>query len=204
MSNRFYSISKDVMTSGDLQKIIDGICECKYLGKSPLGQEFVRTLGFSIVFRREALEDVVRHFPFLEVFLKTVIFCECNAFYVNPLVLHASSKVKAHIDCRLLPGDIRIIPNLVSIFYAEISKDMQGGRLILNVGASNQVALTPEANSVVHFLGSTVHCVSKIKNPKRRISLVCEQYNLEEEILKGFPYCKVITDIDSAPRVSVY
>ncbi|MGE7993184.1 hypothetical protein ACQKPE_19500 [Pseudomonas sp. NPDC089554] len=202
MASRFYSFSKAVMPPAEVSKIIDGLAACKYVGRSPLGQEFVRTLGFSIVFQREALDDVVEHFPFLDCFLDTVMFSDSNAFYVNPLILQGSSHVKAHIDCRLLPGDIRIIPNLVSVFYAEVDKAMQGGRLILNVGGDDQVSLTPEANSLVHFLGSTVHCVSRVRNPRRRISVVCEQYNLDEQTLQGFPYFKVITDIDSAPRVN--
>ncbi len=204
MTGGFYSIQKNVLDARSLRGLVDGICQSEYLGKSPLGDEFVNTSGFSVVFKREAIDEVTNTFPFLEPYLKAVVFDGINAFYVNPLVLNASSRVSPHIDCRLLsPENIRLIPNLVSVFYAQVSTKMQGGRLVLNVGTGNEVTLKPGTNEVVHFLGKVIHCVTEVKNPSRRISVVCEQYNLEDDVLKVFPYFQVICNEDIAPRVAV-
>lgn len=202
MAEGFYGIRKNVLDEEALSGLIDGICHSDFLGKSPLGDEFVNTLGFSIVFRRDAVDEVKSRFPYLRPFLSEVLFDDSNAFYINPLLLSNSSKVGAHIDCRLLPEqNTRIIPNLVSVFYAEVSQEMEGGRLILNLGAENETTILPETNSVVHFLGQIIHEVTEVVSDNRRICVVCEQYNLDDQLLSSFPYCELITDKDIAPRV---
>lgn len=204
MAKGFYSVQKHVLDPCSLTNLLKGICESAYLGKSPLGEEFVNTLGYSLIFRRSSLGEVVANFPYLEPYLIAVMFEGTNAFYVNTLILNGTSKVNAHIDCRLLsPQNIRIIPNLVSVFYAEVSREMAGGKLILNIGKDEEVTLTPETNSVIHFLGKVIHCVSEVTNPERRISVVCEQYNLDDDVLEAFPCCQIITGQDFAPRVSI-
>jgi len=204
MTSGFYSIQRGVLDARSLRGLVDGICRSEYLGKSPLGEEFVNTRGFSVVFKREAIDEVKDRFPYLEPYLEAVVFDGSNAFYVNPLVLNESSKVSPHIDCRLLsPQNIRLIPNLVSVFYAQVSAEMKGGRLVLNVGSDNEVTVKPKTNEVVHFLGKVIHSVTEVTNPRKRVSVVCEQYNLEDDVLEVFPYFQLVCDRDFAPRVAI-
>lgn len=194
MAAAFYTVSPDVLTAAQRDELIEGIVRSKFFGASALGKEFVGTLGFSLVFRRDALGTVYDEFPYMRLLLQSVLFASCNAFYVNPLVLFGGSRVGAHIDCRLMPdSDTRIIPNLVSVYYADVSLHMAGGRLILNPGAENEVVIVPHTGDVVHFLGSTIHSVEDVKTPDRRVSVVCEQYNLSDSILDMFPSCDVVT-----------
>lgn len=173
-----------------------------YLGKSPLGAEFIKTRGFSIVFRRSSLCRVVEQFQFLKVFLEKVIFDSCNAFYVNPLLLSDHSRVEAHVDCRLLAKeDLRIVPNLVSILYLKADREMIGGELVLNVGHERELSLKLQSNDLIHFVGDIVHKVTPVQGAVDRICFVCEQYNLPEEALDAFPEYALLRDKDLAPRV---
>ena len=175
----------------------------EFVGPSPLGPEFVNTEGFSLVFRRDALAEVISGFPVLEEYLSRVIFDSCNAFYLNPLIMRRSSAVRSHIDCRLIESEnIRVIPNLVSILYVRADPDVKGGNLTFNVENDSVVSLKPNSNDLVYFRGDVVHSVSEIKENTTRISLVCEQYNLSQDLLCRFPHLSLITDSDLLPRVS--
>lgn len=175
-----------------------------YLGKSPLGAEFIKTKGFSLVFRRSSLNRVMEQFQFLRAFLEEVVFKTCNAFYVNPLLLSDHSRVETHVDCRLLPEqDLRIVPNLVSILYVKADPEMIGGELVLNVGHENELTLKLQSNDLIHFIGETVHKVTPVQGAVNRICFVCEQYNLPEEALQAFPEYALLRDKDLAPRVSL-
>ncbi|MDF1662301.1 MAG: 2OG-Fe(II) oxygenase [Planctomycetota bacterium] len=178
--------------------------ESPYLGKSPLGAEFIKTKGFSIVFRRSSLSRVMEQFQFLRVFLEEVVFKSCNAFYVNPLLLSDDSRVDAHVDCRLLPAeDLRIVPNLVSILYVKADPEMIGGELVLNVGHEDELTLKLQSNDLIHFVGDLVHKVTPVQGGVNRICFVCEQYNLPAEALDAFPEYALLRDKDLAPRVSL-
>jgi predicted 2-oxoglutarate/Fe(II)-dependent dioxygenase YbiX len=175
------------------------------MGKSPLGIEFVDTMGFSVVFRRESIGAVLEILPCLSPYFERTLFDSCNAFYLNPVLMRQRSRVDAHIDCRLISGsNIRIIPNLVSVLYVAVSEDSIGGSLILNVDSEHEIALSPKAGELVHFLGQLVHRVTELETDSKRLSLVCEQYNLSEESLREFPECQIFLGTDSvAPRVSL-
>lgn len=196
MSKGFYSVSRGILDESARQSLIEGIVQSEFLGDSVLGDEFVRTFGFSLVFRRDGLPALLERFHFMAPLLSAALFEGCNAFYVNPLVLHGDSRVDPHIDCRLItPGDIRIVPNVVSVYYAEVSPHMVGGGLVMNVGAENEVVFVPSSGELVHFLGSTIHRVQPVCSRHRRISVVCEQYHLEGATLERFPVCDVLASV---------
>lgn len=175
-----------------------------YLGKSPLGPEFVKTDGFSLVFRRTALQKILSEFDYLNTFLEKALFPKSNAFYLNPLIMKRGSRVDAHVDCRLIESEnVRIIPTLVSIFYVNAGDEMAGGKLVLNTGKDSEIIISPKTNDLLHFRGNIIHSVSEVNTKNFRISLVCEQYNLPEEILTGFPEFEIIQEQDLAPRVAV-
>jgi hypothetical protein len=174
------------------QQIVSSILQSCHFGPSALGKEFVKTNGFSVVFKRENLQTVVSHFPVFDRLLTTILFDNSNAFYVNPLVLDENSVVEEHVDCRYMPeSGKRILPTLVSLYYAEIDEHMEGGDLVFVTEGGN-ITVRPKCNDIVHFAGSSRHYVSKIVNSCRRISVVIEQYNLDGESLRAFPECHLV------------
>lgn len=203
MSNGFFAVQKHPIDERQRTALIDEILQSDYFGDSALGAEFVNTQGFSLVIKRPALAAISRDFPCLAVLLQQVLFDDCNAFYINPLVLYGNSRVDAHIACRVVaPHDTRIIPNLVSVYYPDIDPNMAGGRLVLNTGSDREAPFTPETGDLIHFLGSVVHHVEAVTRPGRRISIVCEQYNLDNELLDAFPYCDVISGGAATQRLN--
>lgn len=198
-----YALSRAGISEREREGILRGIVNSPYFGSSALGPQFVRTDGFSVVFQRSAYDAVVSMFPYLEPVLRVAVFDTCNAFYVNPLVLYRASQVGAHIDCRAINGGaIRIIPNLVSIYYAQIPEDMAGGKLVLNAGTENEVRIAPSTGDLVHFIGTNVHRVESIETASApRVCVVCEQYNLDSDGLSNFPFCSVLTANSDVSRV---
>lgn len=192
MTKGFYHIQDNILEPDELSALLDGIRYSDYLGASPLGKEFVNTQGFSLIFKRLFLNKVQEAFPYLDRYLQSVLFAASNAFYINPLILQRQSRVDSHIDCRELQDKSRIVPTLVSVFYAEIPNDMQGGELILNCDGK-EVTLTPKTNRVVHFLGRLLHRVTQMESNEPRISVVCEQYNLDDKLLACFPDFEILT-----------
>jgi hypothetical protein len=202
MDRPFYAVLEDFLGAGTRKSLIEGILSSQFFGASALGPEFIRTKGFSVVFQRSGLEVVSEQLPFLEPILQKVLFADCNAFYINPLVLYDDSEVQPHIDCRLTPDNVRIIPNLVSVYYAEVSHAMEGGRLVLNTALESELQIRPNTDDLIHFLGSTIHRVESMQAGARRISIVCEQYNLEQATLQNFPVCQVIANSSPMARLN--
>lgn len=186
-----------------LETLAQGILNADELGPSPLGQEFVNTRGFSLVFRRSRIGDMCDAYPYLSHFLEKAVFPASNAFYVNPLVLHGTSRVAPHVDCRLIKEkNLRIIPNIVSVLYVSVEENMEGGELCLFSGTEDEFSIQPRTNDLIHFRGDIIHSVSEVRTPADRISVVCEQYNLPEEVISSFPDSCVITRDDATPRIS--
>jgi hypothetical protein len=98
---------------------------------------------------------------------------------------------------------------------------LRGGALKLQLPAGRVLALKPRTNTLLHFVGSLVHSVEEVdgsaeggtsrtpndgsaeggtsRTPNdgsaeggRRISIVCEQYNLPDELLDVFPKLEVL------------
>lgn len=192
-----YAVKKHLFTEAYLSELMDKLVSSPYLARSPLGKEFVSTKGFSIVFTRSELQIVLSEFPYLKPFLENVLFDKCNAFYVNPLFLEGGSRVDPHIDCRLVTSEnVRIIPNLVSVLYVYVESDIDGGEFILNVGGDNEEPIKPITNHLLYFRGNIIHSVNEVRGSSKRVSLVCEQYNLPESILEAFPSFQIIEGKD--------
>jgi len=174
------------------QELISSILTSEHFGPSVLGAEFVDTTGLSLVFRREYVVAVASNFPLLSPILELAMFDTSNAFYVNPLVLDKRSSVGEHIDCRFIASSgVRVLPTVVSVYYAEIDETMSGGDLVF-VTDDGEVAVRPRANEVVHFIGTARHYVSQIESNHRRVSVVIEQYNLDDISLLAFPECHLV------------
>jgi predicted 2-oxoglutarate/Fe(II)-dependent dioxygenase YbiX len=166
---------------------------CPYFSINNLNKDFVRTKGFSLVFQRSNIAEIKQRFPYLKLYLERAIQEQCNAFYLNPLYLEHGSRVDPHIDRSLRSYCEKIDPPMfVSVLYINISQDIQGGELVLRSDKKQVGQITPQTNKLVLFQGDLTHSVNPVLNSQsRRLSLVCEQYFLEESQLRQIPPFKI-------------
>jgi 2OG-Fe(II) oxygenase superfamily len=125
--------------------------------------------------------------PYLEKALQP----DCNAFYLNPLLLKTGSRVDPHID-RSLRSYCKTVnpPDVVSVLYVDVAENLEGGELVLRSHKRQVGKIRPQINMLLWFQGDLTHSVNAVagSNPKtERLSLVCEQYNLEESELEDIP-----------------
>ncbi len=164
------------------------ILSCPYFAVNNLNRDFVGTKGFSVVFQRSHLEQVEQQFPFFKPYLDKALEPGCNAFYLNPLLLKQGSRVDPHID-RSLRSYCKTIhpPTLVSVLYVQVPVDLRGGELILCDRKQQVGCISPKANMLLRFQGDLTHSVNPVQVLGERLSLVCEQYNLDEIELQDIP-----------------
>ena len=182
----------DFLQPAELALVRDEIVSSPYLGATTLNERFDTTLGFSVTFTRAGLSKVEKNWPAIFRYLGQVLDPKCNAFFLNPLVISRGSHVDAHIDCSLrawtTPEDPPF-PRKVSVFYVDVPHSVVGGDLLI-YRAGMARAIRPRINLLVEFLGSLRHEVSPLKESQAdspRISLVCEQYQMERDLLQLIP-----------------
>lgn len=159
-----------------------------YFTTNTLNRDFVQTKGFSVVFRRESQVEVERAFPFFGPYLARALRPDCNAFYLNPLWLEQGSRVDPHIDRSLRSYLKDVLPPVcVSVLYVDVPAGMRGGALVLARGKKHLAHVRPEAGTLVVFDGDLTHSIERLDSPGGRLSLVCEQYSLDEEELGHVP-----------------
>jgi predicted 2-oxoglutarate/Fe(II)-dependent dioxygenase YbiX len=159
-----------------------------------LNRDFVGTRGFSVVFRREAMARVVAEFGWLQGYVERALRAECNAFYLNPLELAAGSRVDPHVDrsLRSYCKDVAT-PFVVSVLYVEVPAGMRGGALVLARGKKTLAKVVPAVGALVEFDGDLTHSVERVETAGRRLSVVCEQYLLDERELALVPSYRIET-----------
>ena len=190
----FYATKSDRFTVEYLDRLHSAILTSPYLAASQLSDNFSGTRGFSVVFKRSGIEEVIKHFPEFQAYLEIALKPGCNAFYLNPLVIEAGGDVKPHVDCSISSYEMAIaVPQLVSVLYVKVPEDIQGGELVLSrEGVSKAIA--PVHNTLLYFLGNLTHSVNPFYSEQPRISLICEQYNLPEERLEYIPDFEIISE----------
>lgn len=171
-----------------LSELQGQILACPYFAVNNLNRDFIGTKGFSIVFQRSHLADVTQRFPYFKLYLDRVVQQECNAFYLNPLLLGLGSQVNPHID-RSLRSYCKTIapPVVVSVLYVEVPTDLEGGELVLRSHNRQIGQIRPQTNTLLFFQGDLLHSVNPVASQGIRLSLVCEQYNLDEAQLREIP-----------------
>jgi hypothetical protein len=179
-----------------LQKLQRKILDCPYFAINNLNRDFVETKGFSVVFRRSHQAVVEHQFPYFKQYLDRALQPDCNAFYLNPLLLKTGSRVDPHID-RSLRSYCKTIapPTIVSVLYIEVPADLEGGELVLKrslpghkVATKGQVGkIQPQINTLLLFQGDLTHSITPMTGTGHRLSLVCEQYSLEADELEEIP-----------------
>jgi hypothetical protein len=186
----FYSETLACFPPAYLLDLRKQVLASRYLAKHNLTSDFVGTRGFSVVFRRDGLDDVLRQWPVFAPYLTTLLEPDCNAFYFNPLLLADGSQVNPHVDrsLRAYSPDVET-PLLVSVLYVELPAAMTGGELVLSHRRKQVGKVTPEVNKVVRFQGDLTHHVTPVttRGAGQRLSIVCEQYCLEAGPLAQIP-----------------
>lgn len=190
----YYSETRDYLDPALLGKLQAQIMSSPYLSGNNLTGDFVGTRGFSVVFTRAGLEQVAKQFPAFGPYLATVLEPGCNAFYLNPLLLTGGSRVDPHID-RSLRAYCKTVdtPLHVSVLYVQVPADLAGGKLVLRQGKREVGRVLPQANKLVRFQGDLSHEVTAVATTVtgQRLSLVCEQYELEPEVLGEIPTFRI-------------
>jgi len=183
-----HTLQADAFDADYLFELQKQIRSSRYFAVNNLNRDFVGTRGFSIVFRRSAIKRVTDEFPWAAPYLKQALREDCNAFYLNPLQLTEGSHVSPHIDRSLHAYVVDVLPPLqVSVLYIEVPKDLRGGGLVLRRGKKFLGRVQPQEGLLVKFHGDLEHSVDKVDTPGLRLSLVCEQYRLDESELAGMP-----------------
>lgn len=192
--NKYYSLKSQAFSYIYLKSLEEQILSFPYLAASNLSDSFTGTQGFSIVFKRPGFNRVIKHFPFLQQYLKTSLSSTCNTFYLNPLIINPGAAVEPHIDSSIsFYTKTTIIPEIVSILYVKVPLDLKRGELQLQKSDMQFENIKPQANTLLYFRGNLKHSVNKVESSQPRISLVCEQYNLAKNLLNIIPEFKIET-----------
>ncbi|HEY9887253.1 MAG TPA: 2OG-Fe(II) oxygenase [Candidatus Obscuribacterales bacterium] len=199
MSVKTYQIQTNVLSARQLAKLGTKIQANGYFAVNNLNRDFVQTKGFSVVFRHDGRSQVEEEFPFFRSYLAIALQPDCNAFYLNPLLLQAGSRVDPHID-RSLRSYCKTIdpPRVVSVLYVHLPEPMRGGELILKAGKRPVGTITPQVNSLVYFQGDLTHAVNPVQTAGNRLSLVCEQYALSPDELEDIPLFAIESRLNRA------
>ncbi|MBD2459748.1 2OG-Fe(II) oxygenase [Oscillatoria sp. FACHB-1407] len=181
----YYRQTANAFSTTYLNDLRGAILACPYFAVNNLNRDFVGTKGFSVVFRRSHIAEVERQFPFFKPYLDQVLEPTCNAFYLNPLLLKQGSRVDPHID-RSLRSYCKTIepPLLVSVLYVQVPSVLKGGELVLRNHKQQVGQIKPQVNTVVYFQGDLTHSINVMEASGDRLSLVCEQYCLDEAELQ--------------------
>lgn len=183
-----YSRRQSAFSKEYLENLQIDILNSPYLAASQLSDGFIQTQGFSVVFKRSTIAKVEEHFPYFKPYLDKVLKASCNAFYLNPLLLEGNGYVEPHVDCSISEYGMEMtIPNLVSVLYVQVPSDLQGGELVLQQSEEQVWHIPPQMNTLLYFLGWVMHSVNPVQTSQKRISLICEQYNLSESRLTKIP-----------------
>jgi predicted 2-oxoglutarate/Fe(II)-dependent dioxygenase YbiX len=196
-----YQLQPNAFPSNYLNDLWGEIQACPYFTINNLNRDFVGTKGFSVVFVRSHLPQVVQQFPYFKPYLDLALQANCNAFYLNPLLLKEGSRVDPHID-RSLRSYCKTIepPAVVSVLYVRVPPDMEGGELVLRSPKRQLGQIKPQVNTLLYFQGDLTHSVNAVKTPGNRLSLVCEQYSLSEAELQEIPVFTVESRSSQSPK----
>jgi hypothetical protein len=184
----YFKQQAEVFSVSYLNDLRGEILASPYFAINNLNRDFVGTKGFSVVFQRSHREQVERQFPFFKPYLDRALEPDCNAFYLNPLLLQQHSRVDPHID-RSLRSYCKTVepPELVSVLYIQVPSDLQGGELILRDRKQQDGWIRPKLNTLLGFQVNLTHAVNAMQVAGIRLSLVCEQYRLTETELREIP-----------------
>jgi predicted 2-oxoglutarate/Fe(II)-dependent dioxygenase YbiX len=188
----YYHQRPDAFSLAYLNRLRGEILACPYFTTNNLNRDFVGTKGFSVAFQQAGLTQVERQFPFFKDYLEQALQPNCNAFYLNPLLLNQGSRVDPHID-RSLRSYCKTIapPAVVSVLYVQVPDNLTGGELVLRNRKQQVAQIQPQINTLLWFQGDLTHAVNPVRVVGTRLSLVCEQYMLSDPELQQIPVFQI-------------
>ncbi|MBD2208225.1 2OG-Fe(II) oxygenase [Calothrix sp. FACHB-1219] len=185
---KHYQLQLNAFPNNYLNDLWGEIHACPYFAVNNLNRDFVGTKGFSVVFQKSHIAKVEQKFPYFKPYMDLALKENCNAFYLNPLLLKEGSRVDPHIDRSLRSYCKTIEPPLfVSVLYVRVPENMQGGELVLRSQKRQLGQIKPQINTLLYFQGDLTHSVNAVQTPGYRLSLVCEQYSLSDVELAEIP-----------------
>jgi hypothetical protein len=196
-------VESDALGSHIVRDIANGIMTSALLGENPLsGANFGGTQGFRVKFRRDALDRLIKLMPWTQPYFDKILDekvarhfsasrlenSQPNAFYLNALVIPPGRGTGLHVDTL---QDLQTTPSLVSVLYLET---VPSGGLLYLCDANWPVGLVnPRPGMIVHFRGDLKHGVTNTPSSSVvRLSLVCEQYCLNEKKIGLCPKLELI------------
>lgn len=193
-----YQVRRQLLDPQELERLAQAVLASPYLASSDLDHGFEQTYGFSVLFQRTQVERFLKLLPSARPCLEKMLRRDCQAFLVNPLVIHEGAAVAPHVDKTLMsflpPGAKVPYPHCVSVLYLALPPNLQGGELIFHRNALVKAQFSPQVNTLVEFPGWLYHEVKPWrqrawdgKQPSPRVSLVCEQYRLKAGLLEQIP-----------------
>ncbi|MBX3167325.1 MAG: 2OG-Fe(II) oxygenase [Candidatus Eremiobacteraeota bacterium] len=192
-----YRVRPQLLEADELERLALAVLNSPYLAASDLDQGFQQTYGFSVLFQRSQVERFLLMLPSARPCLEKVLRPDCQAFLVNPLVIHEGAAVAPHADKTLLsflpPGSKVPFPYRVSVLYLCLPPNLQGGELVFHRNALIKARFQPRVNTLLEFPGWLYHEVKPWKQSGMgtrnapRVSLVCEQYRLKPQLLEQIP-----------------
>lgn len=198
----------DFLTKEECSELSSYIQNHKLLAESRLGEQFKGTYGFKLTFREASIKYDIENIkklynidfaPIHDVY-KKIKHPEANAFLFNPLLINTKcteaeqGSANAHYDVTL---DVRsfgrwVTPLCTTVVYVEVPDEFELGRLgMMRFGTNDMYSILfakPKTGRKVTFRGDTYHYVETMytKTPKKRISLVFEQYKLSAEEINKY------------------
>ena len=177
----------------------DAILDSPLMALNNLNQRFSGTYGFSVAFRRETVSEVLRQFPSFGPFFDVALRRDCNAFFLNPLLVIDGTEVAPHQDfslhsyCASAP-----FPCSVSALYLEVPSELVGGALRLYRDKRLLASIVPVERALISFRGDLRHAVEAVRSGAphvrcARLSLIIEQYRLGRKDLATIPDCHIST-----------
>lgn len=192
-----YRVRRQLLQSAELERLAEAVLNSPYLAASDLDQGFEQTYGFSALFQRSQVERFLLMLPSARPCLEKMLRSDCQAFLINPLVIHEGAAVAPHADKTLMsflpPGTKVPFPHRVSVLYLCLPPNLQGGELVFHRNALVKARFQPQVNTLVEFPGWLYHEVKPWKQSGMgaarlpRVSLVCEQYRLKPQLLEQIP-----------------
>lgn len=113
-----------------------------------------------------------------------------NAFYWNVLVVDDGQAIGRHTDGTLgaALGVLGTTPAVVSVVYLRVPMRRAGGDLVLFDDDAEVARVAPQVGMSVHFAGHLAHAIERLEGADGpRVSAVCEQYVLDDDVLARLP-----------------
>jgi hypothetical protein len=183
-----YSERTLALAPRECRALVATLMDSKLAGQNQLSAAFEGSSGLQIVFTRSGLEELRTRLPILIPFFELSAASFSNAFFMNALIVSDRFQVKPHLDCSLntfLPSHAS--PIRVSVLYLQVPDDLSGGALEIFNRSGVVAAITPREGLLVQFRGDLVHGIASGKTNSERISLVLEEYQLDDDQLGFIP-----------------